>query len=266
MTTDRRAKIAAFCRELSASVPLDAALQQNDIVVFQRAKKLLKAGSIGPELEAALDKLDAALRLSRGEGLIRQQGRPTLLCHPTPGARPEPGGGPARVTGALGEDVSGQARTSHLRCYGRVARAWPVPAMTSFLTEAGRKLADRWAGSLAVPGLLYLAAVTTAIVLGQRDALNYLHLSKQIAAWAASPALKSAGGAVLIAAFVLPGSVAVGLVASAGGEFIERLWAQDGSRLPGKWLADRRRTATKSSRPSRTRTPPRTQLLWAGPS
>jgi hypothetical protein len=69
MTTDRRAKIAAFCRVLSASTPLDAALQQNDIVVFQRAKKLLKAGSIGPELEAALDELDAALRLSRGEGI-----------------------------------------------------------------------------------------------------------------------------------------------------------------------------------------------------
>ena len=114
--------------------------------------------------------------------------------------------------------------------------------MTSFLTEAGQKLADRWAGSLAVPGLLYLAAVTAAVVLGQRDALNYLQLSHQIAAWAASPALKSAGGAALIAAFVLPASVAVGLVASAGGGFIERLWALDGSRRPARWLADWRRT------------------------
>lgn len=69
MTKDQQAKAAAFCRALSASTPLDAALQQNDIMVFQRAKKLLAAGSIGPELEAALDELDAAFRLSRGEGL-----------------------------------------------------------------------------------------------------------------------------------------------------------------------------------------------------
>lgn len=39
--------------------------------------------------------------------------------------------------------------------------------MTSFLAEVGQKLADRWAVSLAIPGLLYLAAVTVAIVLGQ---------------------------------------------------------------------------------------------------
>lgn len=39
------------------------------MVVFQRARELLAAGSIGPELEAALDELDAALRRSRGEGL-----------------------------------------------------------------------------------------------------------------------------------------------------------------------------------------------------
>ena len=79
--------------------------------------------------------------------------------------------------------------------------------MTGFLGEIGKKLADRWAALLAVPGLLYLAAVTAAAVLGQAHALSYPDLSRKIAAWAASPALKSVGGTVLIVAAILAGSV-----------------------------------------------------------
>ena len=70
--------------------------------------------------------------------------------------------------------------------------------MTGFLGEIGQKLADRWAALLAVPGLLYLAAVTAAAVLGQRHAVSYPDLSRKIASWAASPALKSGGGTALI--------------------------------------------------------------------
>ena len=59
--------------------------------------------------------------------------------------------------------------------------------MTGFLGEIGQKLADRWAVLLAVPGLLYLAAVTAAAVLGQAHAVSYPALSRKITAWAAIP-------------------------------------------------------------------------------
>ena len=114
--------------------------------------------------------------------------------------------------------------------------------MTGFLAELGQKLADRWAALLAVPGLLYLAAITTAVVLGQGHALSYPDLSHQIAAWAASPALKSAGGTVLIAAAVLAGSLVAGLAAAAGGRLVEAVWAMPGDHVPARWLADRRRS------------------------
>jgi hypothetical protein len=78
-------------------------------------------------------------------------------------------------------------------------------------------------------------------VLGQGHALSYPVLSREIAAWAASPALKSAGGTALIIAAVLAGSVAAGLVAAAGGRLVESLWTLPGDRPPAKWLADRRR-------------------------
>jgi hypothetical protein len=113
--------------------------------------------------------------------------------------------------------------------------------MTGFLAEVGQKLADRWAALLAVPGLLYLAAVTVAAVLGQGHAVSYPDLSRKIAAWAASPALKSAGGTALIITAVLAGSVAAGLTAAAGGRLIETLWTLPGDRAPARWLASRRR-------------------------
>ncbi len=40
--------------------------------------------------------------------------------------------------------------------------------MTEFLGEIGKKLAERWVAFLAVPGFLYLAAVTAAVVLSAR--------------------------------------------------------------------------------------------------
>jgi hypothetical protein len=113
--------------------------------------------------------------------------------------------------------------------------------MTGFLAEVGQKLADRWAALIAVPGLLYLTVVTAAVVLGQGHALSYPDLSRHVAAWAASPALKNAGGALLIIVAVLAGSVAAGLVAVAGGRLVEALWTLPGDRAPARWLAGWRR-------------------------
>lgn len=120
--------------------------------------------------------------------------------------------------------------------------------MTGFLGEIGQKLADRWAALLVVPGLLFLAAVTAAAVLGQGHALSYPDLSRKIAAWAASPASKSAGGTVLIVAAILAGSVVAGLAAVAGGRFTEILWTLPGKRVPAKWLADFRRNRSQEAK------------------
>jgi hypothetical protein len=120
--------------------------------------------------------------------------------------------------------------------------------MTGFLGEIGQKLADRWAALLVVPGLLYLAAVTAAAVLGQAHALSYPDLSRKIAVWAASPASKSPGGTVLIVAAILAGSVVAGLAAAAGGRFTEILWTLPGKRVPAKWLADRRRNRSRKAK------------------
>jgi hypothetical protein len=113
--------------------------------------------------------------------------------------------------------------------------------MTGFLGEVGQKLADRWAALLAVPGLLYLAAVAVAAILGQAHALSYPDLSRTLAEWAAGPALKSAGGTALIIVAVLAGSLAAGLVAAAGGRLVESLWTMPGGRRPAKWAGDWRR-------------------------
>jgi hypothetical protein len=120
--------------------------------------------------------------------------------------------------------------------------------MTGFLGEIGQKLADRWAALLAVPGLLYLAAVTVAAVLGQTHALSYPDLSRKIAAWAASPALKSVGGTVLIVAAILAGSVIAGLAAAAGGRFTEILWTLPGKHAPARWLTDWRRDRSQKAK------------------
>ena len=120
--------------------------------------------------------------------------------------------------------------------------------MTGFLGEIGKKLADRWVALLAIPGLLYLGAVIVAAVLGQAHALSYPDLSRKIAAWAASPTLKSAGGTVLIIAAVLAGSVLAGLAAAAGGRFIEMLWTLPGDHVPASWLADWRRNRSRKAK------------------
>lgn len=81
---DLTVKIAAFCRELGDTTLLDMAREQSMEAVYKRAEESLKAGRIGPELEADLDSLDEMVRRVEGQGLY-------------PGAtrsyQPLPGGG-----------------------------------------------------------------------------------------------------------------------------------------------------------------------------
>lgn len=68
---DLAAKVSAFCRELGDSVLREMAHQQGgeEELAFQRAEESLKAGQIGPGLEADLDSLDEMVRRVEGQGL-----------------------------------------------------------------------------------------------------------------------------------------------------------------------------------------------------
>ena len=120
--------------------------------------------------------------------------------------------------------------------------------MIGFLGTVAQRLADRWAALLAVPGLLYVAAITAAAVLGQHNALSYPVANRQVAGWLTNPRLTSPGGAVLILAAVLAASVIAGLAAAAGGRFVERLWTLPGRRRPARWLADWRRARSRRAK------------------
>jgi hypothetical protein len=120
--------------------------------------------------------------------------------------------------------------------------------MTAFLAGIGQKLADRWAALLVFPGLTYLSAATAAAVLGQSSAVDFPALSDQIGKWAGSPATRSTGGAVLLAAGILAGSALAGYIAESGGQLTEILWTMPGRVGPAKWLASRRRQRSRAAK------------------
>ncbi|MFJ2923537.1 hypothetical protein ACIPIU_00725 [Streptomyces massasporeus] len=113
--------------------------------------------------------------------------------------------------------------------------------MNAFLGELGRKLADRWVTLLLLPGALYVAVVTAASVLGQGRALDLRGLSSWIDGLAAARGAGQAGIVVLVAAGALAAATGAGLCAAALGEGVALLWAVEGRRGPGRWLAERRR-------------------------
>ncbi|MEV4174711.1 hypothetical protein AB0J69_35590, partial [Nonomuraea sp. NPDC049709] len=119
--------------------------------------------------------------------------------------------------------------------------------MTGFLVEVGKRLAERWIGLLALPGLLYFAVAGAAWTLGQRHPFDGALLSAQISAWAGEPTLRTAGGLALAALAAIAGSVGVGLAASVLGWLAERLWSVPGSRPPAKWVAEWRRGRSRAA-------------------
>ncbi|MFE3906661.1 hypothetical protein ACFXPY_42130 [Streptomyces sp. NPDC059153] len=91
------------------------------------------------------------------------------------------------------------------------------------LSELGKKLAERWATLLVLPGLLYLGTAAGAQALGYRRALDVEWLVEQINSWAGTPVATQAGGQIVLVAAVLVGSAAAGLAAQALGSVVERI-------------------------------------------
>ena len=63
-------KITTFCRELGDTTLLELARKQDNEALYRRAVDTLRAGDIGPALEADLDALDEAVKRETGQRLF----------------------------------------------------------------------------------------------------------------------------------------------------------------------------------------------------
>jgi hypothetical protein len=99
--------------------------------------------------------------------------------------------------------------------------------MGGFLAELGKKLAERWLSLLVLPGVLYLATLTTGYVLGHRHPFDIGQLTNRLDSWATFVQRLSVSGLVLILLAVLLAAAGAGLVAQALGSLTERVWLAD---------------------------------------
>lgn len=113
--------------------------------------------------------------------------------------------------------------------------------MNAFLGELGKKLAERWLTLLVLPGLLYLAVVIVAGILGQRYATDVGVLRIWVDTLAADPASRSPAGVLAGAVGILIGAAGVGLAAAALGQLTQQAWTTPGRRAPARWFTSWRR-------------------------
>ncbi|MFD5782642.1 hypothetical protein [Streptomyces sp. NPDC126933] len=116
--------------------------------------------------------------------------------------------------------------------------------MGGFLSELGKKLAERWLSLLVLPGALYLAVAATARALGHTHPFDLPNLTQQISTWANHPAASTAGGQVVLLAAILAAAAATGLAAQALGSLTE--WLCLAADWPA-WPAPLRQLAAKQT-------------------
>ncbi|MFC9848575.1 hypothetical protein ACFWFF_14460 [Streptomyces sp. NPDC060223] len=112
--------------------------------------------------------------------------------------------------------------------------------MTTFLSALAGKAAEKWLTLLVLPGVLYLAGVAAAVVLGHAHALELAELQSAVDRLAAHPAASNAGAILLVAAGVLAAATLAGLCTRASAVVVERLWTSRGERWPARLLVRRR--------------------------
>ncbi|MEV6166478.1 hypothetical protein AB0L71_32055 [Streptomyces sp. NPDC052052] len=103
----------------------------------------------------------------------------------------------------------------------------PPEAMTAFLNTLGGRLAERWMSLPAVPGLIYLTALVTAVTLGQRHWHDTERLRARLDVLAAAPGAHSPGAIAVSALAVLAGAAGVGAAVQAVGTWCEKAWLTD---------------------------------------
>lgn len=114
--------------------------------------------------------------------------------------------------------------------------------MAELLLGVGQRLGEKWLAPLVIPGLLYVAAVVAAYILGWEHAVDIPMLMATISSWSSNAAARSAGGVLVVAVTVLLFSLGAALVAEALGTAIAQCWlAEHWTRWPALVRAVARR-------------------------
>jgi hypothetical protein len=121
--------------------------------------------------------------------------------------------------------------------------------VTGFLSEFGKKLAERWFSLLVLPGALFMAVAAAARTLGHAHPADLPRLGDQVTAWAGTPAARSIGGQVVLLAAGLAAAAVAGLAAQGLGVLVERFtlaadwrdWPGPLRHATGRLVARRRR-------------------------
>ncbi len=96
--------------------------------------------------------------------------------------------------------------------------------MSAFLTELGRRVAERWLAIVVFPGLLYVGVLLLARTTGWTHALDPTWLINEIDGWMGKDPPRTRGFLVLLVTAAMLGSVGVGVAAPALGGLIARVW------------------------------------------
>jgi hypothetical protein len=125
--------------------------------------------------------------------------------------------------------------------------------MTGFLTEVGKKLADRWIDQLVLPGLLWVAVLVAGLSLGQQDPFDLTAVRDSLDRTASHPASHSLGTVLLVCGAVFAAAAGAGLAASALGALVQRLWVLESHHPLLAWLVRaRQRRWTRVTEAART--------------
>ncbi|PRY37410.1 hypothetical protein [Umezawaea tangerina] len=109
--------------------------------------------------------------------------------------------------------------------------------MTTLVAELGKKLADRWLGTLVLPGLLFVAVATCGRLLGHGRALRPGVLPAEVDRLVRG--LSGTSTAFAVAGLLLA-ATAAGVAARAVAAAVRRVWT---ARRPRRWVAWRHRRA-----------------------
>ena len=96
--------------------------------------------------------------------------------------------------------------------------------MTSFYSELGGKLAEKWLALLVLPGLLLASTAAVAFALGHSRALDWNELVRRVDEWTGSVGGRPPVAQILLLAVVLLVAAGAGLVIRALSGLTQRLW------------------------------------------
>lgn len=139
--------------------------------------------------------------------------------------------------------------------------------MTSFFSELGGKLAEKWLSLLVLPGLLLASTAAVAVALGHSHALNWNELVRRLDGWAVAVGGRPPVAQILLLIVVLLAAAGAGLVIRALSGLTQRLWLGNwpswSSTIDEKLIANRVENWTEAHSKARVATGRRADQLAA---